>query len=81
MHDYRWDLDAGDRVEVVCGWAGRAWNDKASVWTVLTTVYADRVGFNASPHWWSLRRNVRFGHCDRVRYDDALLRVHAEAAQ
>jgi len=73
MHDYLWELEPGDRVEVVGGWLGRARNEKAGVWTVLTTVCEAREGFQASLAWWALRRNTVFGDCsrDRETFDDA----------
>ena len=61
------------RLEVVGGWLGDAWNPVAKCWTVCLTVYETRDGLDASPHWWSLRRPVRFGVCDDVVYDDAIV--------
>ena len=61
------------RLEVVGGWLGAAWNPDAKVWTVLTTVYETRDGLDASPHWWALRRPVRFNEpTTAVVYDDAV---------
>ena len=60
------------RLEVVGGWLGDAWNPVANVWTVLVTVYETRDGLDASPHWWAMRRPVRFGECERVVYDTAI---------
>lgn len=71
MHD-PCDLHGPDRVAVVGGWLGNAWNPKAKVWTVLTTVYETRNGFMPSQHWWALRRPTKFGVCEDVVYDDAI---------
>jgi hypothetical protein len=68
LHDYLWDLEPHERVEIAHGWLGRAWNPGAGVWTVMTTVYETRDGLAASPHWWALRRATRFGDCSRVVY-------------
>jgi hypothetical protein len=71
MHDYLWSLEPGERVEIVGGWMGRAWNPNAKCWTVLTTVYESRRDLGASPHWWALRRPAKFGACDRFVYSEA----------
>ena len=55
MHDYVWDLEPGERVEIVDGWMGRGWNPDAECWTVLTTVYAARDAFDVSPEWYAQR--------------------------
>lgn len=70
MHDYLWELDPADRVEIFGGWMGRAWNPDARCWTVCTAVYETKDGLFASPHWWALRRPIRFGVCDRVVYNE-----------
>ena len=62
LHDYMWELEAHERVEIVGGWLGRAWNPEAKCWTVSTTVYAARDGLAASPHWWGLRRPIKTGY-------------------
>jgi hypothetical protein len=82
LHDYMWSLEAHERVQIVGGWMGRAWNAKASVWTVLTTVYETRDGLETSAHWWALRRSKRFGVIDDVSYHAAVAEAatnHAEA--
>ena len=61
------------RLEVVGGWFGEAWNPTAKVWTVLWSVYATKDGLDASPHWWAMRRPVRFGVQDEVVYDEAVI--------
>lgn len=72
VHDLD-DVRGPVRMEVVGGWVGAAWNPKANVWTVLTTVYETRDGLDASRHWWALRRPMRFGDTStEVVYDDAV---------
>jgi hypothetical protein len=77
MHGYLWELADGERVEIVGGWMGQAWNPDAKVWTVLTTVYESKDSLFASKHWWALRRPSVFGQCDRVRYDEAIAAMAA----
>ena len=72
MHDPI-NLRGPERMEVVGGWIGAAWNPRAKVWTVLTTVYETRDGLQVAKHWWSLRRPTRFGVTDSVTYDEASL--------
>ena len=72
MHDYLWSLDVSDRVQIVGGWMGRAWNPGAKVWTVMTTVYESKDGLTVSRHWWSLRHDTKFGDCKDVAYEDAV---------
>ena len=71
MHNYLWDLEPGERVEIVFGWLGRGWNPVARCWTVTDTVYDMKDSRFVSPHWWALRRPLRFGECDRVVYNEA----------
>lgn len=73
MHDYMWSLAAGERVQIVGGWMGRARNDEAEVWTVMTTVYGARDGLYLSKVWWAQRRTTRFGQTSvDVAFDAAL---------
>ena len=71
MHGYLSELEPGERIEIVGGWIGRAWNSAAKVWTVLTTVYETKDGLTASKHWWALRHDTVFGDCSDITYDDA----------
>jgi hypothetical protein len=71
MHE-PWGLKGPDRMAVVGGWLGDAWNPEAKVWTVLTTIYETKDGLAASLHWWALRRPTIFGVCEDVVYDDAI---------
>jgi hypothetical protein len=79
MHNYLWELDAADRIEIVGGWMGRAWNPDAECWTVCITVYDAKDGLFASPHWWALRRDLVFGDCSKIVYDDAFEAKFKEA--
>ena len=72
MHDYFSWPDPGERYAVAGGWIGRVWNQEAQVWTVLVTVYESRDGLFGSEHWWALRRDLVFGDCSRVTYDEAV---------
>jgi hypothetical protein len=72
MHGYLWELPPEDRIAIVGGWIGRAWNPYDQCYTVLTTVYQEQTGFRASEHWWALRRDVFFGDCTRITYDEAM---------
>jgi len=71
MHDYMGWVEGAERFEIVGGWIGRAWNPDAEVWTVLMTVYESRTSLFASKHWWALRRDIVFGDCSKVTYDQA----------
>lgn len=75
MHGYLWELEAGERIEIVGGWVGRGWNPDAKCWTVTTTVYESKTSLYASPHWYALRRDLVFGDCSRVVYDDAVAKL------
>lgn len=61
MHAYLWDLEPADRVEIMAGWMGRAWNPKGQCWTVMTTVYETRDGLEAAKRWWALRQAIVAG--------------------
>ena len=75
MHDYLWSLEPGDRIEVVGGWLGRVRNVDADCYTVLEAVFEHQTGDAYSNHWWSLRRETRFGDCTRMTYDQAIANV------
>ena len=62
LHDYLWELEPGECVEIVGGWLGRGWNPDAQCWTVTTTVYEKRDALFVSPHWWALRRPIKMGY-------------------
>lgn len=73
MHNYLWSLPAEERVHIVGGWMGRAWNNEAEVWTVMTTVYETADGLDLSKVWWAQRRTTRFGQTPvDVAFDAAL---------
>ena len=82
LHDYLWDLEPGECVEIVGGWLGRAWNPKANVYTVMTTVYEARDSLFVSPHWWALRRPIKMGYrepaYDQVVSETAPVRQRGE---
>ena len=80
MHNYHWDLERHERIQVVGGWLGYAWNAKAKVWTVMTTVFEAKDGFDLSKHWWELRHPIRTGVCERIRYDEAVANRNWQAA-
>ena len=75
MHGYLHELERHERIQIVGGWMGAAWNPDAKVWTVLTTVYETKDGLDASKHWWALRYDAVFGDCYRETYDEAVARL------
>ena len=67
------DLKEAERVPVVDGFYGRAFNPTAKVWTVVMTVLerADDSAF-MSKKWLRFRKPTTFGDCQRrENYDEA----------
>ena len=75
MHDYWHWLRGPDRIEVIGGWMGAAWNTNAKVWTALTTIYEARDGLSVSRRWWGLRHETVIGDLNEETFDDAIART------